>query len=145
MKFDVLGGSGRHLEASRRHLEAARRHLGASWRHLEASGSAPRACLGASWGPPGDFLEQQQRINKLAACASSHLNFHTKTPCCESSALASQDPPACSKTKSDRRAYPRNSDDSQRNSAVVSIHRKDPDRAVVPEPLAGVLMLMDRR
>ncbi len=38
MKFDVLGGSGRHPKASGRHLEAARRHLEASWRHLEAPG-----------------------------------------------------------------------------------------------------------
>ena len=38
MKFDVLGVSGRHLEASGRHLEAARRHPEASGRHLEAPG-----------------------------------------------------------------------------------------------------------
>ncbi len=58
MKFDVLGGSGRHPKASGRHLEAARRHLEAARRHLEASGRHVKAPW--RWGtwPGGPQAEE---------------------------------------------------------------------------------------
>ena len=81
MKFDVLGGSGRHPKASGRHLEAARRHLEASWRHLEAPGrqgswpggsQAEAACPGEGNGMvPGGYRSTKStrlQATNLLAC-----------------------------------------------------------------------------